>query len=122
MNSSRRPSPVTTTFFQRVYELVARVPPGRVITYGQIALRLGYPNGARTVGWAMRCAPAGRGLPCHRVVRASGELAPAHVFGGAGVQRARLASEGVTFLEDGRIDLCVCLWEVAPTSVDHIVL
>ena len=41
-------------FFPRVYEVVGRVPRGRVVTYGQIAQHLGQPNGARAVGWAMR--------------------------------------------------------------------
>jgi methylated-DNA-protein-cysteine methyltransferase-like protein len=116
----RRTEATSRPFFQQVHEVVARIPRGRVVTYGQLALLLGRPNGARTVGWAMQSAPPERHLPCHRVVRASGELAPAHVFGGAGVQRALLAAEGITFLRDGRIDLDKHLWEVAPTAVSHL--
>ncbi|MFQ5814285.1 MAG: MGMT family protein, partial [Anaerolineae bacterium] len=41
-------------FFQRVYEIVARIPRGKVVTYGQIAAALGDPRQARTVGWALR--------------------------------------------------------------------
>ncbi len=61
-------------FFQRVYRLVACIPPGQVATYGQIAAMLGNPGAARTVGWAMQAA--GDGFPCHRVVNASGALSP----------------------------------------------
>jgi methylated-DNA-protein-cysteine methyltransferase-like protein len=121
MNRFRHAARTPRSFFEQVYETVARIPRGRVVTYGQIALLLGRPNGARTVGWAMQSAPADRDLPCHRVVRASGELAPDHVFGGAGVQRKLLEAEGVAFLGDGRIDLDAHLWEVAPTAVGHLV-
>jgi methylated-DNA-protein-cysteine methyltransferase-like protein len=94
-------------FFQRVYRLVACIPPGQVATYGQIAAMLGNPGAARTVGWAMQAAS--EGLPCHRVVSASGALSPLEVFG-PGVQRARLENEGVSFLPSGRIDLKHHLW------------
>ncbi|MGE5599310.1 MAG: MGMT family protein [Bacteroidota bacterium] len=92
-------------FFRRVYHIVAQIPPGRVATYGQIARWLGSPRAARTVGWAMWEAPPELRLPCHRVVNGRGELAPPHVFGGEGRQRALLEAEGVAFLPDGRIDL-----------------
>src|SRR2546426_8063655 len=43
--------------FERIWRVVTRVPRGRVVTYGQIARMAGFPNGARTVGWAMRALP-----------------------------------------------------------------
>lgn len=95
--------------FQKVYEIVARIPEGKVATYGQIAAMLGNPRGARTIGWAMQSAP--EGLPCHRVVNKSGRLAPAYVFGSSERQRAVLEMEGVTFKEDGCIDMKKHLWE-----------
>ena len=98
-------------FFQQVYHLVARIPPGKVATYGQIALLLGRPRAGRTVGWAMRGAPADLRLPCHRVVYQSGALAPSGAFGEWGLQRALLEAEGITFNPDGRIDLEKHLWE-----------
>ncbi len=51
-------------FFERVWELVAEIPYGRVATYGQLADMLGYPRHARLAGAAMHHAP--QGLPCHR--------------------------------------------------------
>lgn len=95
----------TNNFFARVYNIVADIPEGYVMTYGQIALVLGCPGSARVVGWAMRAAPAGQGIPCHRVVNKKGELAPEYVFGSGDCQREILLNEGVTFLKDGRIDM-----------------
>lgn len=97
-------------FYRRVYDIVARIPEGRVTTYGQIAAMLGRANGARTVGWAMRATPASLRLPCHRVVNKAGELAPAYAFGGYAHQRAMLEAEGVKFTREGRIDMRSHLW------------
>lgn len=102
------------SFFEQVYAIVARIPRGRVATYGQVALLAGKPGGARTVGWAMRAAPPERNLPCHRVVARTGQLAPAYVFGGKSAQQRMLEEEGVLFLRGGRIDLRASLWH--PTS------
>ena len=93
------------TLFSRVYEIVARIPEGRVASYGQIALMLGQPRGARQVGWAMRACPDG--LPWQRVVRNNGEIAGG---GYAEVRRALLEGEGIAFLPDGRIDMEKCRW------------
>jgi methylated-DNA-protein-cysteine methyltransferase-like protein len=97
-------------FFSEVYRIVAEIPEGKVATYGQIAAMLGHPRGARTVGWAMRQAPSGANLPCHRVVNKKGEMSPDWVFGGAEVQRAELEAEGVNFRADGRVDMAASLW------------
>jgi len=96
---------VTDGFFTRVYAAVRRIPRGRVATYGQIAVLLGVPRGARAVGWALR-ALRGRSastVPWQRVVGAGGRIS---LRGGSGpfVQRKRLEAEGVRFL-GGRIDL-----------------
>ncbi len=95
-------------FFARVYALVARIPPGKVMTYGQIASVLGGRCSARYVGYAMAGAP--EGLPCHRVVNRKGAMAPGLIFGGAAHQRRKLEDEGVVFRENGCIDLGQCLW------------
>ena len=95
-------------FFERVWELVAEIPYGRVATYGQLADMLGYPRHARLAGAAMHHAP--QGLPCHRVVNKTGTLAPGFAFGGQERQRDMLETEGVTFLADGRIDMARHQW------------
>jgi methylated-DNA-protein-cysteine methyltransferase-like protein len=96
-------------YFARVYELVAQIPQGRVATYGQIANLLGDKRNARVVGWAMKAAPSK--LPCHRVVNRLGEMAPGYIFGSKELQRDILESEGITFLENGCIDLKKHLWD-----------
>ena len=96
-------------FAEEVYGIVAQIPRGKVVSYGQIAQILGRPHGARQVGYAMAAAD-GRDLPCHRVLRADGSLAPGDAFGGIGVQRAMLLAEGITFLSDGRADMAQHRW------------
>lgn len=93
------------SFFEKVYDVVAGIPEGYVMTYGQIAEIVGSPRAARIVGSAMHNAPAERELPCHRVVNRFGTMAPAYVFGGTEYQRMLLEAEGVEFLADGSIDL-----------------
>ncbi|BCN50031.1 MULTISPECIES: MGMT family protein [Prescottella] len=84
---------------ERVRDLVASIPLGRVATYGDIASAAGLSS-ARTVGWIMRTDSAD--LPWHRVLGASGRPA-AHL---ARRQLAKLELEGVP-IRDGRVDLAV---------------
>jgi len=105
----RRRNATQKDFFARVWEVVARIPPGRVTTYGHIAEYLGTRSAARTVGWALNAA-AGSNLPCHRVVNRRGELTGRMHFEGPFVMEERLRSEGVTFTEDGRVNLSRHLW------------
>ena len=100
---------MSDSFYQRVYELVARVPFGKVVTYGQIARRLGMPQGARAVGWAMRQCP--EGLPWHRVVNAQGGLSKGEHADYIPLQRALLEEEGVAFDLQGHINLQVYGWD-----------
>jgi methylated-DNA-protein-cysteine methyltransferase-like protein len=92
-------------FFQRVYEIVARIPRGKVATYGQIAATLGDPRQARTVGWALRSTPEWPDIPWHRVVNSSGGISTRHTTGGLNTQRKLLEDEGIVFNEDGHLDL-----------------
>lgn len=98
-------------FFQRVYFIVAKIPEGKVATYGQIARLMGEPRSARIVGWAVKAAPSESHLPCHRVVNRLGELAPEYAFGSKQLQRDILKSEGITFKKDGSINLKKHLWK-----------
>ena len=101
-------------FFTRVYALVARIPRGRVATYGQIAKLLGAPRSARIVGWAMHGSPEGARIPCHRVIQQGGTCSPNFRVGDPGAQRRLLEAEGVRFLLDGRVDLEAHLWRPEP--------
>ncbi len=99
-------------FFHHVYEIVAQIPTGKVMTYGQIAMILGSPHWARQVGQAMFHAPESLKLPCHRVINSKGGLAPDDVFGGVARQREMLQNEGVYFKSNGLVDLKLSLWRV----------
>ena len=101
-------------FFQTVYEIVRRIPKGKVATYGQVARVAGNPRMARQVGWALHQNPepwnGGKGIPCHRVVNRLGGCCEGFAFGGVGAQRALLEAEGVLFLTDetGTVDMEAC--------------
>ncbi|MBQ8636680.1 MAG: MGMT family protein [Lachnospiraceae bacterium] len=91
--------------FEKIYEVVKSIPEGKVATYGQVALLAGNPRWARVVGYALHVNPEPGIIPCHRVVNREGRVAPGFAFGGEGVQRQLLESEGIVFETDGRIDL-----------------
>ena len=91
------------SFFEEVYKVVARIPAGKVMSYGQIARVLGAPRAARQVGCAMRCCPDD--IPWQRVVKDSGEIAGG---GHAYFRRILLEEERVSFLPDGRVDMEKC--------------
>lgn len=86
---------------REVYDIVKRIPRGRVASYGLVGVVAGRPLAARAVGNVMRACddPA---VPCHRVVRADGRPAFAH-------HRARLRREGVAFVGP-RVDVARHLW------------
>ena len=90
---------------QRVYAFLRQIPPGKVVTYGQIARYLGNRNLSRVVGNILHQNPDPVWNPCHRVVNRNGRVSDAYAFGGADAQRARLESEGIIFEPDGTIDL-----------------
>lgn len=95
-------------FFNRVHVIVACIPRGRVMTYGQIAALAGNPRASRAVGYALAAIPEGAELPWHRVVNARGEISPRRTLQGDDdrmLQRVLLESEGVVFSASGRIDL-----------------
>lgn len=57
-------------FYQRVYEVTRAIPPGRTLTYGEVAARVGEPGAARAVGQALGHNPFAPVVPCHRVLAA----------------------------------------------------
>ena len=89
-------------FFDQVYEIVEKIPAGRVMTYGDIAKFLGRPRASRFVGFAMSAVCENDNRPWHRVTFSDGRL-----WDGKWekVQHDLLAAEGVGFTGDGRIDL-----------------
>lgn len=84
------------SFAARVYGLVAQIPKGRVMTYGDIAALAGHPYAARQVGGLAHFGPAD--LPWHRVVNRFGDCAAGYYGGKEGHARA-LEAEGFTVVD-----------------------
>lgn len=109
------PQPPDATFREQVLALVARIPPGRVMTYGQLALLAGRPGpgGARLAGFVLgslagEAQQGGTALPWQRVINAQGRVST-HKLGFGELQERLLEAEGVTF-EAGRCDLARWQW------------
>ncbi len=111
----RYPSPPDQqAYHEQVWNLVRQVPPGKVVTYGQVAQMLPPPAGtelqeyktfsARWVGGAMAACPDD--VPWQRVVNSQGKIS---VKSGAQRQRQLLEEEGIVFAND-RVDLKVYMW------------
>lgn len=98
-----------TTIAARVYALVRACPAGRVTTYGWLAKAVGYPRGARMVGWIMN--ETSQGVPAQRVINSKGELSGNWAFNNPGGMRELLEAEGIVFSGDGRIDLKRYGWD-----------
>ena len=78
------------SFFQKVYEVVKLIPPGKVTTYGAIAKFLGSPSSSRTVGWAMNASHDNKNIPAHRVVNRNGVLTGKNHFYGTNLMEQLL--------------------------------
>lgn len=95
----------------RIYQVVRRIPAGRVATYGQVAELAGLPRHARQVGYALHALPEDSGVPWQRVVNARGEVSARSLPGFEQVQRQLLEDEGVAFDARGRLDLPRYRWQ-----------
>lgn len=82
---------------------MAKIPKGRVSTYGEIARVLGLKD-SRIVGWALKGNQDPR-VPCHRIVKKEGFLAKNYSLGGRKNQKRKLILEGITFLTPYQVDL-----------------
>jgi methylated-DNA-protein-cysteine methyltransferase-like protein len=90
---------------QRIWQVIAAIPAGRVSTYGQVAQLAGLGRGARQVGQAMRQLPEGSTIPWHRVINAQGRISLPPGSRGHKRQRERLEAEGIRFNLSGRVSL-----------------
>lgn len=91
--------------FEKIYEVVKTIPKGCVMSYGQVAALAGNPRWSRVVGYALHVNPNPKEIPCHRVVMKDGSVSPGFAFGGPEIQRSLLEGEGVTFTDDGKVDM-----------------
>jgi O-6-methylguanine DNA methyltransferase len=99
---------------KRIYEVVKKIPKGKVATYGQVAELAGDKRMARAVGNALHKNPDPDNIPCFRVVNAKGELAGEFAFGGAGEQAKLLEAYGIE-VTDGRVNLEKYQWKLLDT-------
>ena len=98
------------TFQQRIWQIVAAIPAGRVTTYGDVALLAGSPRAARQVGGVLSRLPEGTTLPWHRGVNRHGTIS---LQGDRLLlQRDALEAEGIEVSDDGQLDLEAYRWRV----------
>ena len=88
-----------TTFQLKVWDQLQQIPYGQVISYGELACRIGQPGASRAVGGANRRNPIPIIIPCHRVIAANGSLGgySGNCRGSALIKHSLLSLEGLTF-------------------------
>ena len=95
--------------YERIWQLVKKIPHGKVATYGQIARLAGIEGHARFVGYALHGLPQKSGIPWHRVINSQGRISLSGVT--AKRQRRLLEIEKVVFSPAGKIDLKQFQWK-----------
>lgn len=103
--------PSTSEFREAVYSIVAAIPKGKVMSYGQISDLVDAPGHARLVGHVLSGAPPI--YPCHRVVNSVGRTVP-----GWPEQRMLLEKEGVKFKSNGHVDMKTFRWSPENQSAE----
>jgi methylated-DNA-protein-cysteine methyltransferase-like protein len=96
------------TYRERVYEIVRKIPAGKVMTYGHLALILGEGYTARTVGYVMHGSD--ESVPWQRVINSQGKCSTGRLTIPLNLQQELLAAEGVIFNASGKCDLSVYQW------------
>lgn len=88
-------------FYRKVYEIVKKIPYGKITSYKILAEKLGYRKGARAVGQAIAKNPFLIIVPCHRVIKSNGEIGN---FGlGEEFKKFLLKLEGIEEAKDGKV-------------------
>lgn len=88
--------------FDLIKDVLRRIPYGEVMSYGEVAVRAGFPRGARTVTWVLKTCSEKDGLPWHRVVRKDRRIAIRNPEGHF-LQQKLLETEGWQVEADGRL-------------------
>ncbi|WP_051785791.1 MGMT family protein [Endozoicomonas numazuensis] len=92
-----------------IWFILAKIPEGNVVTYGQLANMAGAPGYARVVGNILKQLPSGSGLPWHRVINSKGQISFPEASAKYQQQQSLLESEGVTLL-NGKVNLKLYQW------------
>jgi methylated-DNA-protein-cysteine methyltransferase related protein len=100
-------------FFEKVYDVAAQIPFGRVTSYGAIANYLGAARSARMVGWAMNASHSRDDVAAHRVVNRVGLLSGKHHFQGTNLMQQLLESEGVKVKDNKVVNFDKLFWDPA---------
>src|SRR5436190_8819402 len=87
--------------YTRIYAVIRQIPPGRVATYGQIAVIVGGCT-ARMVGYALAATPASGDVPWQRVINSQGKISLRAMSGENALQRQLLEEEGIHFSAQGK--------------------
>lgn len=104
-------------FFERVYEVVKKIPYGRVTSYGAIAKFLGAARSARMVGWAMNASHSMEDVPAHRVVNRKGLLTGKFHFDGTNLMQQLLENEGIKVVDNQIVDFEKVFWHPEELNV-----
>lgn len=102
---------MSDNFYNQVYKLVKKIPPGKIATYGQVAALLGSPRSARLVGWALRNSPDD--VPWQRVINRQGMISVENLSFPKELQARLLKNEGIVVkLKNGNywVELDKYLW------------
>lgn len=100
-----------TDFTKRVITIIQGIPPGHVMSYGQVAAAAGSPRGARQVVRILHSMSSKYDLPWHRIINAQGSIsAPKEAQEKASIQRKLLESEGVRFNITEKVDFSIVRW------------
>ncbi len=110
--------PNSTSKYHQIYNVVRKIPSGKVLTYGQVAELAGLYGKARLVGYALFQVELESDLPWQRVVNAKGEISYLIArCGGDYLQKTLLEAEGIEFEKENRIDLKKYRWQ-APLALN----
>lgn len=99
------------TFYDKVYEVVLKIPEGKVTSYGAIAEFLGAKRSARMVGWAMNNSHHIENIPAHRVVNRNGFLTGKNHFDPPELMQILLENEGIIVENDQIINFEKVFWK-----------
>jgi methylated-DNA-protein-cysteine methyltransferase-like protein len=109
MKTKRAVTLESSSFTQRVKDVIKKIPRGKVATYGQIAACAGSHRAARQVVWILHSSTQKDKLPWHRVVGSKGRISLKPNYGYE-IQKELLQKEGVEFNENDTIDFKLYLW------------
>jgi methylated-DNA-protein-cysteine methyltransferase-like protein len=119
-NAKSKTSNKNSDYVQKIYDVVGRIPEGKVATYAQVAVivaeelkrkKINKRVNPRQVGFFLHKNPDPKNIPCHRVVDRVGRVAENYAFGGGRIQKRNLQEEGVKFKSKMCVDLTKHIWQ-----------